>query len=214
MAGDDEEHAVLLNNYFRTLNKRSYVALGKFIILNYCFMTNVFLRFARCIDLQWSMCFRTHQRWWSSLSDLLECFRWTGCFDYWYMESYSKYLFISQWRECERDRNEWKDRTIDFRWSRFGRIFKNKISHRECSLMWRIEDIGDRFSMVHFIVKQSFGLLYRFVLFNTNQLDLHMFTFSLLIYNTNLRARTMSTHWKDTFTKYYVIKLFNGVILM
>jgi hypothetical protein len=28
MAGDDEEHAVLLNNYFLTLNKRSWIALG------------------------------------------------------------------------------------------------------------------------------------------------------------------------------------------
>lgn len=29
MAGDDEEHAVLLNNYFRTLNKKSWIAIGR-----------------------------------------------------------------------------------------------------------------------------------------------------------------------------------------
>jgi hypothetical protein len=28
MAGDDEEHAVLLNNYFLTLNKKSWIAMG------------------------------------------------------------------------------------------------------------------------------------------------------------------------------------------
>jgi hypothetical protein len=28
MAGDDEEHAVLLNNYFLTLNKTSWIAMG------------------------------------------------------------------------------------------------------------------------------------------------------------------------------------------
>jgi hypothetical protein len=28
MAGDDEEHAVLLNNYFLKLNKKSWIALG------------------------------------------------------------------------------------------------------------------------------------------------------------------------------------------
>lgn len=28
MAGDDEEHAVLLNNYFQTLNRTTYIAIG------------------------------------------------------------------------------------------------------------------------------------------------------------------------------------------
>ena len=28
MAGDDEEHAVLLNNYFLTLHKKSWIAMG------------------------------------------------------------------------------------------------------------------------------------------------------------------------------------------
>ncbi len=28
MSGDDEEHAVLLNNYFLTLHKKSWIAMG------------------------------------------------------------------------------------------------------------------------------------------------------------------------------------------
>jgi hypothetical protein len=28
MSGDDEEHAVLLNNYFLSMNKNSYIAMG------------------------------------------------------------------------------------------------------------------------------------------------------------------------------------------
>lgn len=36
MAGDDEEHAVLLNNYFRQLNKRSWIALGESIYSGPC----------------------------------------------------------------------------------------------------------------------------------------------------------------------------------
>ena len=36
MAGDDEEHAVLLNNYFRTLNKTSWVAIGVSIYSGPC----------------------------------------------------------------------------------------------------------------------------------------------------------------------------------
>jgi len=34
MAGDDEEHAVLLNNYFLKLNKKSWIALGMLKSLN------------------------------------------------------------------------------------------------------------------------------------------------------------------------------------
>ncbi|CAF1152394.1 unnamed protein product [Didymodactylos carnosus] len=36
MAGDDEEHAVLLNNYFTSLNKRAWIALGKSIYSGPC----------------------------------------------------------------------------------------------------------------------------------------------------------------------------------
>ncbi|CAF0923544.1 unnamed protein product [Adineta steineri] len=36
MAGDDEEHAVLLNNYFLTLNKKSWVAMGVSIYSGPC----------------------------------------------------------------------------------------------------------------------------------------------------------------------------------
>lgn len=114
MAGDDEEHAVLLNNYFRQLNKRSWIALGESIYSGPCAFV-LTKDDGQVYPICWSV---------ADGQDASTIDTWNPI----------RSIYVLANEENVRQRSNETIRRFSIL-TRFGEIFKSKIYHQECNLM-------------------------------------------------------------------------------